>query len=66
MTVDLCKTIYSDPGDNGNHIQMGFLYSGLIGGKRKNNKTIKSRKNKTIKSRKNKTIKSRKNKTIKK
>jgi len=68
MTVDLCKTIYSDPDDDGDHIQMGFVYSGVSGGKRsgsklKNRKTKKSKKNKTRKSRKNKT---RKTRTIKK
>jgi hypothetical protein len=71
MTVDLCKTFYSDPDDNDAYIQMGFVYSGISGGKRsgsksKNKKTKKSGKIKTKKSRKNKTRKSRKNKTIKK
>ena len=62
MTVDLCKTIYSDPDDDGDIIHMGFLYSGVSGGKRsgskrKNRKTKKSKKNKKRKSRKNKTAK---------
>jgi len=75
MTADLCKTIYRNPKILGeNNIYMGFVYSGVSGGKRKNSKTKKSKtkksktkKNKTKKSKtkKSKTKKSKKNKTAK-
>jgi hypothetical protein len=67
MTHDVCDIIYPKKVDKHKRynpddtIDMGFVYSGLIGGKRsaikrKNRKTKKSRKIKKRKNRKNKTI----------
>ena len=57
-TLEYCEELYPDPDDTGEHTTMGFIYSGVGGGKRSDSKRKKTKRHK--KQKRNKTKKSRK------
>ena len=57
-TIELCEELYPDPDDTGEHTTMGFIYSGVGGGKRSDSKRKKTKRQKNRKQKRNKTKKS--------